>query len=90
MLPASRIMALRRTSKTMQTIVEKAKADAVVQARGNVQFPERFPDGRGLVEQLNGLSVWCKVTVLCLNDCSLGRTEAIGSFSFASLVELNL
>ena len=86
MLPASRIMALRRTSKTMQTIVEKAKADAVVQVRGK----NRFPDGQGLVEQLNGLSVWCKVTVLRLNDCRLGRTEAIGSFSCASLVELNL
>jgi hypothetical protein len=68
----------------MRTAVEKA--DAVVQVRGK----NRFPDGQGLVEQLNGLSVWCKVTVLRLNDCRLGRTEAIGSFSCASLVELNL
>ena len=42
MLPASRTVALRQTSKTMRTAVEKA--DAVVQARRWVQFP----DGRGL------------------------------------------
>jgi hypothetical protein len=38
MLPASRAIALRQTSKTMRTAVEKA--DAVVQQRRGVQFPD--------------------------------------------------
>jgi hypothetical protein len=49
MMPASRTIALRRTSKTMRTAVEKA--DAVVQARGGIEFP----GGRGLLEKLIGL-----------------------------------
>ena len=58
MLPACRTIVLRRTSKTMQMAVEKA--DAVVQVRdGNPFF-----NAQGLVEKLNGLSMWCKVTVL--------------------------
>jgi hypothetical protein len=53
---------MRQTSKTMRTAVEQA--DAVVQARRGVQF---F-DGRGLVDKLNGLKAWGKVTVLRLRD----------------------
>ena len=45
------------------------KANAVVQARRGVQFP----DGRGLLDKLNGLNAWCKVTVLRLESCSLGE-----------------
>ncbi len=106
MLPASRTIALRRTSKTMWTAIEKA--DAVVQARAGIPVPpkylysdmhrtgQQFPDGQGLVDKLNGLSMWCKVKVLRLKDCRLGRTgavrlaEAIASFLSASLVELDL
>ena len=44
-------------------------ANAVVQARRGVQFP----DGRGLMDKLNGLNAWCKVTVLRLESCSLGE-----------------
>jgi hypothetical protein len=46
------------------------------------------------VGELNGLNVWCKVTVLRLDwCCRLGRTgavslaEAMVSFLFASLIE---
>jgi hypothetical protein len=49
MLPASRTIALRQTSKKMRTAVEKA--DAVVQARRWVQFP----DGRGFSGQVERL-----------------------------------
>ena len=52
MLPASRTMALRRTSKTMRTAVEKA--DAVVEAREGIQVP----DGQGLVYKLHVLNAW--------------------------------
>ena len=91
MLPACRTIVLRRTSKTMQMAVEKA--DAVVQVRdGNPFF-----NAQGLVEKLNGLSMWCKVTVLRLKDCCVWRHgagrlgEAIAaSFLSASLVELDL
>ena len=67
MLPASRTMAMRQTFKTMRTAVEKT--DAVVQARSGVQFP----DGRGLLDKLNGLNARCKVTVLRLQDCCVGE-----------------
>ncbi len=49
----------------MRTAVEKA--DAVVQAKRDV----RFRNGEGLLDKLNGLNTWCKVTVLRLNGCSL-------------------
>jgi hypothetical protein len=54
MLPASRTIALRQTSKMMRTAVENA--DTVV------------PNGRGLLD-LKGLNAWCKVTVLRLRNC---------------------
>ena len=63
-----------------------------MQVRDEIQFP----DGQGLVDRLNCLSAWCKVTVLSLKICGLGRTgaesltEAIASFLSASLVELDL
>ena len=66
MLPASRTIALRASSRTIRAAVEKA--DAVVQARRGVQFP----DGRGLLDKSKGLNAWCKVTVLRLNSCGLG------------------
>ena len=47
MLPASRTIALRQTSKTMRTAVEKA--DAVVQARSSIP---RRPRASGQVERL--------------------------------------
>ena len=90
MLPASRIIELRRTSRMMRTAVEEA--NAVLQVRDGNQFP----DGRGLRGKLIGLSAWCKVTVLRLKDCRLRRTgasnlaEDIASFLFAYLVELDL
>ncbi len=65
MLPAIRAIALSRTTKTMRTAVEKA--DAVVQARGRIQFP----NGQGLLGKLIGLNAWCKVTVLRLKSCGL-------------------
>ena len=40
MLPASRTITLRQTSKTIRTAVEKT--NAVVQARRGVQFPDGF------------------------------------------------
>jgi hypothetical protein len=46
MLPASRSIVLRRTSKTMRAAVKKL--DAVVQVRGR-----KFRDGQGLVNQLS-------------------------------------
>ncbi len=43
-----------------------------VEARGGKQFP----DGRALLDQLNGLNAWCKVTVLRLRNC--GLAEGVG------------
>jgi len=67
MLTASRTSSLRRTSKTMRTAVENA--DSVVQAKDGIEFP----GGRGLLDKLNGLDEWCRVTVLRLNRCTLGK-----------------
>ena len=64
----------------MRTAVEKA--NAVVQARRGVQFP----DGRGLLDKLNGLNAWCKVTVLRLKNCGLGEG---GGRALAETLRLN-
>ena len=80
MLPASRTIALRQTSKTMRTAVERA--NAVVQARREVQFH----DGRGLLDKLHGLNAWCKVTVLRLQSCGLGEG---GGRALAEALRLN-
>ena len=80
MLPTSRTIAMRQTSKTMRTAVEQA--DAVVQARRGVQFPE----GRGLMDKLNGLNAWCKVTELRLKSCDLGEG---GGRALAEALRLN-
>jgi hypothetical protein len=64
----------------MRTAVEKA--NAVVQARRGVQFP----DGRGLLDKLNGLNAWCKVTVLRLLSCGLGEG---GGRALAETLRLN-
>jgi len=58
------------------------QADAVVQARRGVQFP----DGRGLLDKLNGLNAWCKVTVLHLECCGLGEG---GGRALAEALRLN-
>jgi len=61
-----------------------------------VRGGNRINDGQGRVENLNGLNERCKVTVLRLVGCQLGRTgaislaEAIASFLSTSLVELDL
>ena len=70
--------------------LRKCKTAAVVQARCGLTFC----GGQEL--QLNSLNAWCKVTVLCLKNCRLGRTgavslaEAIASSFSAFLVELDL
>jgi hypothetical protein len=50
-LPAERVLDLHRTSKTMRTVVQNAKVHAHVKARDGVCFP----DGLGLLENLNRL-----------------------------------
>jgi len=80
MLPASRAIALRWTSKTMRTA--GVKADAVVQARGGIEFP----DGRGLLEKLIGLHAWCKATALRLESCGLREG---GGRALAEALRLN-
>ena len=41
-------------------------------------MPElQFPDGQGRVDKWISLNAWCKVTVLCLKNCGLGRTRAV-------------
>jgi hypothetical protein len=80
MLPASRTIAMCQTSKTMRTAVEQA--DVVVQARDGI----KLPGGEGLVDQLNGLNAWCKVTVLRLNSCGLGEG---GGRALAEALRLN-
>jgi len=69
-----------QTSKTMRTAVEQA--DVVVQARDGI----KLPGGEGLVDQLNGLNAWCKVTVLRLNSCGLGEG---GGRALAEALRLN-
>ena len=62
-------------------------------ACGEVEWLESY---LVLVEKLNGLSGWCKVTVLRLKDCCVWRygagrlAEAIASFLSTPLVELDL
>jgi hypothetical protein len=53
-----------------------------VQARRGVQFP----DGRGLLDKLNSLNTWCKVTVLRLESCGLGEG---GGRALAETLRLN-
>ena len=46
----------------------------------------QFPDGRGLLDKLNGLNAWCKVTVLHLECCGLGEA---GGRALAEALRLN-
>jgi hypothetical protein len=46
----------------------------------------QFPDGRGLLDKLNGLNAWCKVTVLRLESCVLGQG---GGRALAEALRLN-
>jgi hypothetical protein len=59
-VPAARTFVLRRTSKTMLAAVENAKVDVVVESRRGVTFR----NGKGLLDKLNGLNAWCRVTEL--------------------------
>ncbi len=81
MLPAGRVLDLHRTSKTMRTAVQNAKVDAHVKARDGVFFP----DGRGLLENLNHLMAGCNVTVLGLRNCNLGEGGARAMLEFLRL-----
>ena len=69
MLPANRTFVLRRTSKTMCAAVENAKLDTIVVRRDGV----KFRNGEGLLDKLNGLNPWCKVTTFDLKACELGE-----------------
>ena len=60
---------LRQTSKTMRAAVENSKVDVVVVRRSGVEFR----NGEGLLDKLNGLNAWCRVTELRLNECALGE-----------------
>ena len=68
-VPATRTFVLRRTSKTMLAAVDNAKVDVVVVRRRGV----KFRNGEGLLDKLNGLNAWCRVTELRLNECALGE-----------------
>ena len=59
-VPAARTFRLRRTSKTMRAAVHNAKLDVVVVRRSGVTFR----NGKGLLDKLNGLNAWCRVTEL--------------------------
>ena len=72
MVPTTRTILLRRTSKKMRTAVENAKVDVVVVRRRGV----KFRNGEGLLDKLNGLNAWCRVTELRLNECELGEGGA--------------
>ena len=69
LLPVTRTFVLRRTSKTMLAAVDNAKVDVVVVRRSGV----KFRNGEGLLDKLNGLNAWCRVTELRLEECALGE-----------------
>jgi hypothetical protein len=89
-LPAKRVLDLLQTSKTMRTAVQNAKVHAHVKARDGVFFP----DGLGLLENLNRLMAGCNVTVLGLRNCKLGDGGARAMLEFlrrnTTLEKLNL
>ena len=90
MLPAERVLDLLQTSKTMRNAVQNAKVHAHVKARDGVFFP----DGLGLLENLNRLMAGCNVTVLNLQYCQLGDGGARVMLEFlrrnTTLEKLNL
>ena len=90
MLPAERVLDLLQTSNTMRKAVQNAKVHAHVKARDGVFFP----DGRGLLENLNRLMAGCNVTVLGLRNCQLGEGGARAMLEFlrrnTTLEKLNL
>ena len=69
-VPATRTFVLRRTSRTMRAAVEKTKLDVLVVS------VVKFRNGEGLLDKLNGLNAWCRVTELRLNECKLGEGGA--------------
>jgi len=77
-LPAARVLDLHRTSKTMRTVVQNAKVHAHITRRPRVYFP----DGLGLLENLNRLMAGCNVTVLGLGNCKLGEGGARAMLEF--------
>jgi Ran GTPase-activating protein (RanGAP) involved in mRNA processing and transport len=66
-VPATRTFVLRRTSRTMRAAVEKTKLDVLVVS------VVKFRNGEGLLDKLNGLNAWCRVTELRLEECALGE-----------------
>jgi hypothetical protein len=78
-LPANRVLDLLQTSKTMRTVVQNAKVH--VKARDGVCFP----NGLGLLENLNRLMAGCNVTVLGLRNCKLGEGGARAMLGFLRL-----
>ena len=89
-IPGNRALMLCRTSKTMRRAVQNAKVHAHVKARNRVYFP----DGLGLLENLNRLMAGCNVTVLGLGNCKLGEGGARAMLEFlrrnTTLEKLNL
>ena len=77
-IPGNRALMLCRTSKTMRRAVQNAKVHAHVNARDGVFFP----DGLGLLENLNHLMAVCNVTVLDLGHCQLGSEGAGAMLEF--------
>ncbi len=71
-VPTTRTFVLRRTSKTMRAAVENSKLDVVVVRSSGI----KCRNGEGLLDKMNGLNAWCKVTMLDLNACELGEGAA--------------
>ena len=78
-LPAGRALALNRTSKTTRMAVQKARVHAKIWTRSV------FPEGLGLLENLNRLMACCNVTVLGLSICQLGEGGARVMLEFLRL-----
>ena len=80
-LSAGRALALNQTSKTTRMAVQKARVHAEIWTRSGVVFPE----GLGLLENLNRLMACCNVTVLELCSCQLGEGGARAMLEFLRL-----
>ena len=78
-VPAARTFVLRRTSKTMRAAVENSKLDVVVVRSSGI----KCRNGEGLLDKMNGLNAWCKVTVLASAIADWERAEDGRSQSIA-------
>ena len=78
MVPKGSALALSRTSKKLRAAAHAASVDLVVEARPG----HKFPNGQGLLVELNGFSPSWTVTVLRLRDCNLraGGGAALAAF----------